>query len=113
MFFINLSRVFTKLCLKVIDPNTMLVLRAKVVETMSTLKKVYPLACFDVMTHLVIHLVEELDLCGPIHRRWMYLMEKYMKALKGYVQNMAQPKRSMAIGYAIEEALGFCTEYIQ
>ncbi len=36
-----------------------------------------------------------------------------MKALKGYVQNMAQPEGSMAIGYAIEEALGFCTEYIQ
>jgi hypothetical protein len=43
----------------------------------------------------------------------MYLMERYMKALKGYVQNMAQPKRSMAIGYAIEEALGFCAKYIQ
>ncbi len=36
-----------------------------------------------------------------------------MKTLKGYVRNMAWPERSMAIGYAIEEALGFCIEYIQ
>jgi hypothetical protein len=36
-------------------------------ETMFTLEKVFPLASFDVMTHLVIHLVEELDLCGPNH----------------------------------------------
>ncbi len=40
-------------------------------------------------------------------------MEKYMKNLKGYVRNVVQPKGSMAIGYAIEEVLGFCTEYIQ
>ncbi len=34
-------------------------------------------------------------------------MERYMKALKGYVRNVAQPKGRMAIGYAIEEALDF------
>jgi hypothetical protein len=36
-----------------------------------------------------------------------------MKALKGYVHNMAQPEGSMANGYSIEEALGFCIKYIQ
>jgi hypothetical protein len=87
-------------------------LKAKVVETMSTLE-VFPLPCFDVMTHLLIHLVEKLDLCGPTHTRWMYPMERYMKALKGYVRNMGWLEGSMAIGYAIEEALGFCTKYIQ
>jgi hypothetical protein len=35
----------------------------------------------------------------------MYPMERYMKTLKGYVQNMAWLKGNMAIGYAIEEAL--------
>jgi hypothetical protein len=33
----------------------------------------------------------------------MYPMGRYMKALKGYVKNVAQPKGSMAIGYAIEK----------
>ncbi len=36
-----------------------------------------------------------------------------MKALKGYVQNIALPKRSMTIGHAITEAIGFCAKYIQ
>ncbi len=40
-------------------------------------------------------------------------MERYMKALKGYVRNMARLKGSMAMGYSIEEAFGFCMEYIQ
>jgi hypothetical protein len=40
-------------------------------------------------------------------------MEKYMKTLKDYVRNVVQPKGSMTIGYAIEDVLGFCIEYIQ
>jgi hypothetical protein len=36
-----------------------------------------------------------------------------MKALKWYVKNVAQLEGSMATSYAIEEALGFCIEYIQ
>jgi hypothetical protein len=48
-------------------------LMEEVAKIMSTIKKMFPLATFDVMTHLVVHLVEELDLCGPIHTRWMYL----------------------------------------
>jgi hypothetical protein len=91
----------------------MQVLKVKVAKTMSTFEKVFPPMCFDVMTHLVVHLVEELDLCGPLHTRWMYPMERYMKALKGYVRNVVQSKGNMVTGYAIEKVLGFCTEYIQ
>jgi hypothetical protein len=74
---------------------------------MLTLEKVFPLACFDIMTHLVIHLVEELDIYGPIHTRWMYPMERYMKALKWFVRNMARLEGNMGMSYSIEEALGF------
>jgi hypothetical protein len=34
---------------------------------------------------------------------------RYMKALKGYVRNMARLEGSMATRYIIEEALGLCT----
>ncbi len=61
------------------------------------------------MTHLLVHLVEELEICGLVHMHWMYPMEFYTKTLKGYVRNKARPEGSMAKGYAIEEALGFCT----
>jgi len=43
----------------------------------------------------------------------MYPIEQYLKILKGFVQNKARPKGSMVKGYALEEALGFCTKYIQ
>jgi hypothetical protein len=53
----------------------MQVLKVKVVKIMSTLKKIFPPTSFDVMIHLVIHLVEELEVCGLVHTRWMYPME--------------------------------------
>jgi hypothetical protein len=65
------------------------------------------------MTHLPYHLVQELDLCGPVTTRWMYPIERYMKTLKGYVWNMARPEASMAEGYLKDECIGFVTEYLQ
>ena len=62
------------------------------------LKKKFPPTFFDVMTHFLVHLVEELDTCGPIHARWMYPMERYLKTLKDYVRNHARPEASMAEG---------------
>jgi hypothetical protein len=64
MALISLSWVFNKLCAKVVDPQNMQVLKSEALKTMSTIEKVFPPACFDVMTYLVIHLVEELDICG-------------------------------------------------
>ncbi len=40
---------------------------------------------FDIMTHLLVHLMEELVICGLLHMRWMYFIECYLKTLKGYV----------------------------
>jgi hypothetical protein len=47
------------------------------------------------MTRLLIHLVEELELCGLVHTQWMYLVEQYLKTLKGYVRNRTKPKGSI------------------
>jgi hypothetical protein len=64
------------------------------------------------MTHLLLHVVDELDVCGPVHNKWMYLVEWMMKVLKGYVHSMARPEGSMAKGYMLEEMLGFVIEYL-
>ena len=63
------------------------------------------------MTHKLYHLVDELDICAHVSTRWMYAIEKYMKALKHYIWNMARPEASMAEGYARDECLGFITKY--
>ena len=58
----------------------------EIAVTMCMLERVFPPAFFDVMSHLPIHLVQQLDICGPVHTRWMYPMERYLKTLKGYVR---------------------------
>jgi hypothetical protein len=72
-----------------------------------------PGAFFDVMTHLVLHVVEKLAIYGPIHSRWMYPVEQTLGTLKKYVRNRTRPEASMASGYVLDETLGFVTEYMQ
>ncbi|CAI9265521.1 unnamed protein product [Lactuca saligna] len=50
---------------------------------------------------------------GPVHMRWMYPFERYMKKLKNYVRNKAKPEGSIAEGYVADEALTFCYMYLE
>jgi hypothetical protein len=59
------------------------------------------------MTHLVIHLIDELDIYGLVGAIWCYLMEKYLNVLNKYVRNRAQPEACMATRYMYDEVLGF------
>ena len=68
---------------------------------------------FDIMVHLIAHLVRETKLCGPIYLHLMYLVERYMKILKGYTKNLHRPEASIVERYIAEEAIEFCSEYIE
>jgi hypothetical protein len=61
--------------MKVVDPNKMHKLKEDVVVTLCMLEMEIPPSFFDVMTHLVLHLVEDLELCGHVHRKWMYCIK--------------------------------------
>jgi hypothetical protein len=60
-------------------------LREDAAITMCMLEMTMPPSFFDIMVHLILHLVDELDMCGLIHTRWMYCVEHLNKVLKGYV----------------------------
>jgi hypothetical protein len=74
----------------------MLDLKMFVVKTLYLLELCFLPDFFEVMTHLVVHLVEELDICGPIHSWWCYFVEHYMGVLARYVHKKARLKASMA-----------------
>ena len=113
MAVMRICRVFRKICASVWDPSEIQALNADVARSMALLEIHFPPSFFDVMTHLVYHLVDELDVCGPVACRWMYPIERYMKTLKEYVRNTARPEACMAEGYVRDECLGFTTEYLQ
>ena len=109
---IRLGKCLKRICARVVDIAELDKLRLYIVETICMLEVCIPPSFFDIMEHLLIHLVDELEVCGRVGGRWMYPRERYLGTLKSYVRSKAQPEASMANGYAAEEALGFCTKYL-
>ncbi|CAL2277834.1 unnamed protein product [Prunus armeniaca] len=103
---------FNSICAKTVDVSKLDKLEEDVVVTLCLLEKYFPPSLFDIMVHLVVHLVREVRLCGPVYFIWMYPFERYMKVLKGYVQNRNRPEGCIAEQYIAEEAVEFCTEHL-
>ncbi|XP_024178346.1 uncharacterized protein LOC112184315 [Rosa chinensis] len=101
---------FKAICSKLIDVEKLKKIQADLVETVCELEKFFPPSFFDIMIHLSIHLVREVELCGPIFFRWMYPFERYMKTLKGYVRNRNHPEGCIVESYIAEEAVEFLAE---
>lgn len=110
---IKMSRVFQRLCAKEVRLAEKDDMMRDVIMATCVLEKEFPTTFLDIMTHLPVHLVEQLFNCGPVHCRWMYPIERYMKTLKDYVKTFSHPEGSMAEGYQMDDTLGFCTEYMR
>ncbi|XP_052724058.1 uncharacterized protein LOC128193906 [Vigna angularis] len=103
---------FNAICSKVIDIEKLDQLENEVVVILCQLEMYFPPSFFDIMVHLIIHLVREVRICGLVLLRWMYPIERYMKILKGYVKNQYRPEASIVERYIAEEAIEFCTDYL-
>ncbi|XP_052728168.1 uncharacterized protein LOC128195186 [Vigna angularis] len=103
---------FNAICSKVFEPAWLDYLENEAKVILCELEMYFPPSFFDIMVHLIVHLVREIRLCGPVFLRWMYPIERYMKILKGYVKNQYRPEASIVERYIAEEAIEFCTEYI-
>ena len=82
------------------------------VETACLLEKYLPTSMLTIQTHLLVHIVDELQVVGPVHSRWMFFLERFMKTLKGFVRQRARPEGSMAEGWLVSEALVYISEWL-
>ena len=103
----RLCSFFSSICSKAIDPTKLDELQGEIVIILCQLEMFFPPSFFDIMVHLLVHLVREIKLCGPVYLRWMYPIERYMKILKGYVKNPYRPEGSMIERYIAEEVSSF------
>ncbi|XP_058770484.1 uncharacterized protein LOC131644106 isoform X1 [Vicia villosa] len=110
---IELCSFFRQLCAKVLKIEDLEKLQNQIVLTLCHMEMLFPPSFFTVMIHLVVHLVEEVKLGGPVHYRWMYPIERYLGKLKSHVRNKAKPEGSIAEGYRFEEILTFCSRYLE
>jgi len=77
-----------------------------------SLKMYFPPSFFDIMVHLIVHMVREIRICGPVFLLWMYQFERCIKIFKGYVNNPYRLEASIIERYITEEAIEFCTTYM-
>nr|GEV50097.1 hypothetical protein [Tanacetum cinerariifolium] len=110
---IELCSFFMQICFATLMEDDMLKVQSNVVNILCNLELVYPPAFVDIMIHLVIHLPLEALEGGPIHPRWMYPFERFMKKLKNYVRYKAKSEGLIAKGYVGEEALTFSSHYFR
>ena len=68
---------------------------------MCEIQKCLPSSFFNAQEHYLIHQVEEIELCGPIQTRSMWMVERHFKFMKGLVQQRAHPKGSKVEGYMV------------
>jgi hypothetical protein len=79
---IQLSRFFNALCSKELVEEDIDKLSSSIKETLCRLEMVLPLAFFDIMIHLPVHLAEEAKVGGPVCYRWIYPVQRYLRTVK-------------------------------
>lgn len=87
-------------------------MRTKVIEACCMLEKEFPTSFLDIQTHLLVHLVDEVELAGTTNPRWMFFIERFLKVLKDFVRQKARPEGCMAEGWLARESLFYVTEFL-
>ena len=89
---IKLCSFFNAILQKVIDPNKLEKLHDDIIITLCRLEMYFPPSFFDMMVHLIVHLVKQIQILGPVFMHQMYPFERFMGVLKKYVHNRARPE---------------------
>jgi hypothetical protein len=59
----------------------------------------------DIMLHLVVNLVPQIEALGTMYLHEMWTYERFMSILNGYVLTHARPEASIIEGYYTKEAI--------
>lgn len=81
-------------------------------ELVCMFETVFPTTMLTIQVHLLVHVVDEVEIAGTVHSRWMFFLERFMKTLKGYVRQKARPEGSMAEGWLVSESLVYIAEWL-
>jgi hypothetical protein len=97
---------------KLINPDILPRLQKDVAQCLVSFELVFLPSFFNIMTHLLVYLVEEIAMLGPIFLHNMFLFERFMGVLKKYVHNRARPEGSISKVYGTEEVIEFFVDFI-
>jgi hypothetical protein len=108
----ELGNFFRQLCIKTLKNDVLTQMNEEIPVLLCKFEKIFPLALFDVMMHLPVHLPEEVLLRGPVQYGWKYPVERRLYTLKCFVRNRARLEGSIVEAYIADECLTFCSKYM-
>jgi hypothetical protein len=109
---VELGTVSRQLCSRTLDKDVLAEMKKEIPIILVKLENNFPLAFFDVMIHLAVHLPDEALLRCPMQYGWTYPIERRLYTLKRYVQNRSWPEGSITGAYVADECLPFFSKYI-
>ena len=95
----ELSFFFHQLCAKEISLKVVEELEKTAPELLCKLEKIFPPGFFLLMQHLILHLLNEVRMGGPMQNRWCYPIERCLKVLRKKCRNKARLEASMDLYY--------------
>lgn len=107
----DLAEVLRSICAKHIGRAELPDLKIRTVEALCRMEMGFPTSFMTSNVHAVVHLVDELELCGPVSYKWMFYVERHMKVMKTMIRQQAKPKGSLAMGYLAKENMFYCSEF--
>ena len=110
---LDLCNVFDVVSRKSISLKRLDRLKEEIVVILCDLEIYFPPAFFDVMLHLLVHIVDEIVDLGPLFLHNMMAFERMNGIVKGYVCNRARPDGSIVHGFLAEECILFCENFME
>ncbi|MCO5587908.1 hypothetical protein L7F22_041860 [Adiantum nelumboides] len=98
---------------KEIDISSIAQKKRECIELLCLMEKELPTSFFDIQVHILIHLVDEIEIAGVVSTRWMFWVERFMGFLKGLVRQRARPEGSMSEGWVLGECMYYLVEYLE
>ena len=108
----GLCNFFDVISRKSISMKQAVRLQEEIVVILNELEIYFPPAFFDVMVHLLIHIVDDIIHLRPTFLHSMMPFKRMNGVIKGYVRNRARPDGSIVQGFLTEECISFCTNYL-
>jgi hypothetical protein len=109
---IKLCSFFNAISQKVVDPMKLTKLQDDLILMMCNLKTIFPPSFFNLMSHLLVHIVHEMKYLGPVFLHQMYQFERFMTVLRKYVRNQSHPECCIVQGWATEVVIEFFVDYM-
>jgi hypothetical protein len=105
MVITRMSYFFNCITQKVIDEAELPALKEFIAETLCQLEMCFPLSYFDIMPHLMMHMVDQIQHLGPVYLHQMWTYERFMSTLYRYIHNHTYLEGSMIEAYTTKEAV--------